>query len=195
MKGYIELVFAFIRISLLAFGGGYAILPVLEKELINKRRWVTMDEVLDYFTIAQITPGLIAVNVATFVGYKRKGPLGGIVATASFALPGIAMMSIISVFLSRFAEYSIAQHALAGIRLAVCALVLDTIFKLFKTAFKVKISIALFIVAFFLCAIFKISPVFIVIGAGIIGFFFYRPKAAPEPDTGNDKNAGKGKNI
>jgi chromate transporter len=165
------------------FGGGYAMLPVLDRELIKKRGWVTMDEVMDYYTIAQITPGIIAVNVATFVGYKRKGVPGGIIATIGFVLPGISLMLLISLFITRFAEYRVVQHAFAGIRIAVCALILDTVLKLGKGFFKNYKSIAIFVIAFALSAVFSVSPVYIILGAGLAGFLFFSPKQEKNKDV------------
>jgi chromate transporter len=101
-----------------------------------------MDEVLDYYTIAQVTPGIIAVNISTFVGYRRKGIFGGVIATLGFILPGTALMIVISVFIKRFAEYPVVQHAFAGIRIAVGALILDTIRKLLVNLFTAKTKVS-----------------------------------------------------
>ena len=176
MKEVLEIFWAFFVIGASTFGGGYAMIPVLQRELINKRGWINMDEVMDYFTIAQITPGIIAVNVATFVGYKRKGILGGIIATIALILPGVSLMLIISLFLRRFAEYRLVQHAFTGIRIAVCALILDTLVKLFKGLFKDLRPIIIFIIALVLSLVFSISPVLIILGAGMVGFLLYNKK-------------------
>jgi chromate transporter len=160
----------------MTFGGGYAMVPVLERELIQKKGWTTLDEVMDYYTIAQITPGIISVNVSTFIGYKRKGPAGGIVSTLGFLLPGFTLMIIISIFIQRFAEYPAVQHAFAGIRIAVGALILDTVIELLKGVFKDIKAVIIFILGFSLSAILSASPVFIILGAGTAGFFLYRPK-------------------
>ena len=176
MKEYLDLLWAFVVIGATTFGGGYAMLPVLDRELIKKRRWVTMDEILDYYTIAQITPGIIAVNVATFVGNKRKGLLGGIIATIGLILPGVSLMLLVSLFISRFAEYQMVQRAFAGIRVAVCALILDTVLKLVKGFFKNYKSIIIFVIAFALQAVFSVSPVYIILGAGLAGFLLFSPK-------------------
>jgi chromate transporter len=136
MKEYLDLILTFIKIGASTFGGGYAMVPVLDRELIKKKGWITMDEVMDYYTIAQITPGIIAINVSTFVGCRRKGPTGGLLATVAFMLPGVTLMTLISLFISRFAEYEAVKHAFAGIRIAVGALVLDTVWKLVKGLFK-----------------------------------------------------------
>ena len=182
MREYLELFGAFIVIGVTTFGGGYAIVPVLDRELIKKRGWITMDEVLDFYTIAQITPGIILVNMATFVGYKRKGIFGGVLATIGIVLPGISLMLLISLFVRNFAEYPVVQHAFAGIRIAVCALILDTIIRLLKGHLKNYKSVAICVIAFSLSAVFSISPVYVILGAGIAGFLLYSPgrKAAGE---------------
>jgi chromate transporter len=174
IKEYFELFYVFLMIGASIFGGGYSMLPVLERELVKKRNWISMDEVIDYFAIAQITPGVIAVNVATFVGYKKKGVAGGIIATIALILPGCGFMVIISAFLNRFAEYKIISYAFTGIRLAVCALIIDTLIKLNKGVMRNNKSVIIFFAALILSAVFSVSPVFIIPGAGIAGFLFFR---------------------
>jgi chromate transporter len=181
IKEYLELFRVFFVIGAALFGGGYAMMPVLDRELIKKRKWITMDEVMDYFTIAQITPGIIAVNVATFVGCKRKGAAGGIIATFGIILPGIIVMFVISTFIRRFNEYDIVRRAFTGIRVAVCALILDTLIKLSKGVTRNFKSIAVSACAFALSVFFKISPVTIIIGAGLAGFLFFRSGAKEKP--------------
>ncbi|MCL1812456.1 MAG: chromate transporter [Treponema sp.] len=185
MKEYLDLFWTFIRIGAVTFGGGYAMVPVLERELIRGKGWITMDDVLDYYTIAQVTPGLIAINVSTFVGYKRKGLPGGIAATIGFIIPGVTLMTIISVFISRFAEFETVQHVFAGIRVAVGALILNTIFRMIKGFFKDIKSVAIFAVAFALSALMGQSPVYIILGAGFLGWLLYMPKNHKEQSNGN----------
>ena len=184
MREYLELIRAFIVIGATAFGGGFAIVPVLERELINKRGWVTMEEVLDFYTIAQITPGIIIVNITTFIGYRRKGVPGGIVATLSLALPSVSLMLLISVFLDRFAEYAAVRHALAGIRIAVCAIILDTTIRLFRGYMKDYRSVVICVIAFVLSAVFSLSPVYIILGAALAGLLLYSPR---QKKTGEEK--------
>jgi len=178
MREYLGLFRAFFVIGGTAFGGGYAIVPVLDRELVKKRGWITMDEVLDLYTIAQITPGIILVNIATFVGCKRKGFLGGLFATIGLVLPGICLMLIVSLFFRHFAEHRVVQHALVGIRLAVCALMLDVVIKLVKGFFKDYKAVIIAVAAFALSVVFSVSPVFVVLGAGLAGFLLYSPKSA-----------------
>jgi chromate transporter len=179
MKEYLDLIWTFIKIGATTFGGGYAMVPVLDRELIRGKGWITMEEVMDYYTIAQITPGIVAVNVSTFVGYKRKGFPGGVIATAGFILPGITLMIIISLFISRFAEYPVVQHAFAGIRVAVGALIVNTVLKLVQGFFKDLKSVAIFVMAFALSALLGTSPVYVILGAGLLGWLLYRPKKPP----------------
>ena len=178
MKAYLELFFTFAKMGCMTFGGGYAMVPILERELINKKGWTTMEEVMDYYTIAQITPGIIAVNVSTFIGYKRKGPLGGLIATLGFVLPGVCAISLIALGLRNFAENAMVQRAFAGIRVAVGALILDTVIKLFtgNNRLRDKKAIVIFVLAFALSAVWSANPVLLVPAAGLAGFFIYRPR-------------------
>jgi len=176
VREFFELFWAFIVVGATTFGGGYAAVPVLEREMIKKRGWLTMDEVLDYYTIAQITPGIILVNIATFVGCKRKGIPGGVIATVSLVLPGVCLMLLISLFIKRFAEYAIVQRAFSGIRLAVCAIILDTTIKLFKGFWKDHKAVIISVIVFVLSAVFSVSPVFVIPVAGLAGFLLYSPR-------------------
>ena len=173
MKEYLELFWVFIVIGSSTFGGGYSLLPILERELVKKRGWINMDEVMDYFSIAQVTPGVIAVNVSTFTGFKRKGFAGGIIATIAFIIPGISLMILVSLFFKRFADYDIINHAFTGIRIAVGALILATVIKLVKGFFKKIKTVIIFIITFVLSAVFSTSPVLIFFGASIAGLFLF----------------------
>jgi chromate transporter len=186
---YLELFWVFIVLGGTAFGGGYAVVPLLEREMIKKRGWLTMDEVLDFYTIAQITPGIILVNIATFVGCKRKGVLGGIIATIGIVLPGVSLMLLISLFIQHFAEYPVVQHVFSGIRLAVCALILHMTIKLFKGFWKDYKAMIISVIAFVLSAVFSVSPVYIIPVAGLAGFLFFQPKDKGEimVNTGEDE--------
>jgi chromate transporter len=169
------------KIGIVAFGGGYAILPLLEREFIAKRGWLTQEEALEYMTIAQITPGIIAVNVCTFIGEKRAGAAGGIAATLGFILPGITLVLCVSAFLRGVAGNPVVQHAFAGIRLAAAALIAQSVFKMTKGlcarkngAFKNAALLVLCAASFVLSAFFKTNPVFIVAGAALAGALLFR---------------------
>ena len=130
MKELVDLFFTFCRIGGLTFGGGYAMLPMIQQEVVEKRKWATDEEVMDYYAVGQCTPGIIAVNTATFIGYRLRGVVGGIVATAGVIFPSVIIISIIAAFLKNFADLAIVQHAFVGIRVAVAVLVTSAIIKL-----------------------------------------------------------------
>ena len=119
MRELWELYRSFFTIGALTFGGGYAMLPMLERELVEKHHWVTQEEILNYFAIGQCTPGIIAVNTATFVGYKRRKVVGGIVTTLGVISPSLIIITVIAALLSNFMDILWVQHAFAGIRVAV----------------------------------------------------------------------------
>lgn len=174
MKEYIEIFVTFLKMGIMTFGGGYAMIPVVERELIKKRGWITMDEVMDYYTIAQITPGIIAVNLSTFVGYKKKGPLGGTLTTIGFILPGISLIMLAAFFIRNVEEYPVVIHAFAGVRIAVGALILDTVVKMVKGIFTDWKALVIYVTAFVLSVVWGISPMIIVLAAGLAGLFIYR---------------------
>jgi chromate transporter len=173
VKEYFDLLLTFAKIGCFTFGGGYAMIPVVERELVRGKGWTNMEEVMDYYTIAQVTPGIIAVNLSTFIGYKRKGPLGGILSTLGFLLPGVSLMAVVSAFVARFAEYPAVRHVFVGLRVAVGALVFDTVIKLLAGFFRDRRAMVIFIAALALSALCSASPVLIVAGAGVAGFFLY----------------------
>ena len=144
-------------------------LPLLERELVDNLKWATEDELMDYYAIGQCTPGVIAVNTATFIGCKRKGIIGGIAATAGMVSPSIIIILIIASFLTNFAEYPIVQHAFAGIRVAVCVLVLNTVVKMLKTNVKGRVAVFIAAAAFFVSLMFDVSTIIIVAAAAVIG--------------------------
>ncbi|MDR1618569.1 MAG: chromate transporter [Treponema sp.] len=196
MKEYLDLLLTFAKIGCFTFGGGYAMVPVVERELIRGKGWTTMEEVMDYYTIAQVTPGIIAVNLSTFIGYKRKGPLGGIVSTLGFLLPGVGLMALVSAFVVRFAEYPALRHVFTGLRAAVGALVLDTVIKLLKGFFRDGKAMVIFIAALALSILFSASPALIVAGAGIAGFFLYgRGGGRKAGEGGGGRKAGERKRL
>ena len=119
MNPYLDLYLTFARIGVCTFGGGYAMLPILQREVVENRHWATEDELMDYYAIGQCTPGVIAVNTSTFIGYKTHGILGGIAATAGMITPSLIIITIIAAFIQQFAHLAVVQHAFAGIRIAV----------------------------------------------------------------------------
>lgn len=174
MRIYFELFTAWFQMGLFTFGGGYAMLPMIQRIVIEKYHWASEEEIMDYYAIGQVTPGIIAVNTATFVGYKVKGILGGIVATAGVVSPSVVIISIIAGLITNFSELAIVQHALAGIQVAVCVLMFDAISKLFKKNVKKTFDLIIFLCAFLLSYFTNIQTVILVILAGIIGYVYYR---------------------
>lgn len=169
MKLLIELFFTFAKIGAVTFGGGYAMFPILSRELVEKRNWITDEEITDYFAVGQCTPGVIAVNTATFVGHKMKGILGGIAATLGVVFPSLIIISLIAAVLSNFAEFEIVKNAFAGIRIAVCALILSSVIKLFKKAVIDVAGFIIFSLALIISVVFGTSPVIFVIASALTG--------------------------
>ena len=177
MKELAYLFWLFARIGGLTFGGGYAMLPILQRELVDRLHWVTEEELADYYAIGQCTPGIIAVNTATFIGAKRKGTVGGIVATVGVVFPSLVIISIIAAFLEGFADYPVVIHAFAGIRVCVCVLILNAIIKLWKKAVIDLPTLIIFLVVAVGSVFTSISPVFYVIGAAIAGIIIQNIRA------------------
>lgn len=169
MKDLIKLFFIFAKIGAVNFGGGYALLPVLQKELVEKYKWATNEELQDYFAIGQCTPGVISVNVSTFIGYKLKGVIGGIVATLGFLFPSIVIILALAAVLNNFSQYQIVQDAFAAIRVCVVVLILSAVIKLFKSSIIDIFTFLIFITILLLSIFTNISPVFFVVIAGILG--------------------------
>lgn len=169
MNIYLDLFTAFFRIGLFTFGGGYAMLPMLESEVVSKKHWATYDELMDYFAVGQCTPGIIAVNTATFIGFSQRKIKGAITATLGVICPSIIIILIIASVLSNFADLAIVQHALSGIRIAVCVLIFKAVIKLVKSGVKDLCGIILFLFAL-ICTYFTVlNTVVIVIIAAITG--------------------------
>jgi len=133
---YLDLFLTFARVGVCTFGGGYAMLPILQREVVEKKGWCTEEELADYFAIGQCTPGIIAVNTATFVGSKHKGVLGGITATLGMVFPCLVIITVIAAFLQNFAHIPAVRHAFNGVRAAVVALIASSVIKLGKTTLK-----------------------------------------------------------
>lgn len=169
MKLLLDLYMTFFKIGAFTFGGGYAMLPLLQRELVDKKGWITEEEMLDYYAIGQTTPGIIAVNTSTFCGYKKKGNLGGIVASLGFISPSIIIITIIANFLKAFSHLAIINHAFAGVRIAVSALVLNTVINMVKKTCDKKLKYLIFFLTFIAIGVFSISPIIIVISVGVLG--------------------------
>lgn len=173
MQDYIDLFVSWFKMGLFTFGGGYAMLPMIQKEVIEKHGWATESEVMDYYAIGQCTPGIIAVNAATFIGYKVKGVSGGIVATLGVVSPSLIIIFLISTLITNFSELEVVQHALRGIQVAVCVLMFVAIEKLLKNGVKDLPSAMIFLVALVLSLFTNLSTVILVIMAAVAGYVLY----------------------
>lgn len=140
-------------------------LPMLQREVVENKKWTCEEELLNYFAVGQCTPGIIAVNTATFIGYKQKGIPGAIAATVGVVFPSLVIIIIISAFLDTFSELEYIQKAFTGIRAVVAALVISAVIKFFKSGVKDLTGLVIFILAFIISGILGISSVYVVIGA------------------------------
>ncbi|MBR3357981.1 MAG: chromate transporter [Solobacterium sp.] len=177
MKVYLDLFVSWFKMGLFTFGGGYAMLPMIQREVIEKHHWATEDEVMDYYAIGQCTPGIIAVNTATFIGYKVKGILGGIIATLGVVSPSLIIITLITALISNFSQLEIVQHALRGIQVAVCVLMFTAIEKLLKKGVTDVWTFLIFAAAFLLSSFTDLSTVILVILAGIAGYVMFTVKS------------------
>ena len=187
MKKYAELFLAFAKIGVTTFGGGLAMLPILQRELVDKRHWTTEEQLVDYYAIGQCTPGIIAVNTATFVGYNRAGILGGIVATLGMIFPSFVLITVLSAFLATFSGMEAVKHAFNGIRACVVALILMSVIKLGKKSIADSKCLIIFLVVLALSLFSPVSPAILVILAGVTGLLL-RPdlKAGQVPEKNQD---------
>lgn len=166
----LDLFCTFFRIGLFTFGGGYAMLPLLQREIVEKKHWATEEEMLDYFAVGQCTPGIIAVNTATFVGFKEKKLSGAIFATLGIVSPSLVIITVIAALLSNFAHIAAVQNAFAGIRVAVCVLILNSIVKLWKKSVVDKLTLGVFIAVFLGSVLLShVSPVVFIVAAAVLG--------------------------
>ena len=163
---------AFFKIGLFTFGGGYAMLPMIEKEVVEKNKWATLEEVMDYFAIGQCTPGVIAVNTATFIGHKNRGILGGIVATLGVVTPSVIIISLIATVLNSVYQNAIVKSAFKGIGIAVCAILVQAVLKIGKSGIVDKFTALVAVIAFLLSMFLNISTIVIIVVAGVAGIFY-----------------------
>ena len=176
MKEYFEMYWAFFRIGGLTFGGGLSMLPMLKYELVEKKKWVSEEQLLDCYAVGQCTPGIIAVNTATYVGYLKKGLAGAIWGTAGMITPSILMITVLCLFLNNFLDNVWVQHALMGIKGVVCALMLNTVISLAKKSLVSPLCVVIGVTAMILAMFTDIPTVLIVVVAAIAGTFYEKVK-------------------
>ena len=144
-------------------------LPILQREVVENKHWATEEELMDYYAISQCTPGVIAVNIGTFIGQKYKGVLGGIVATLGVVLPSLIIISILAGLITNFSHLVWVQNAFAAIQVCVCVLIFNAVLKLLKKSVIDKPTLAVFLVVFAGSAFFNLSPILFVILAAVAG--------------------------
>ena len=190
-KILINLFMSFFKIGLFTIGGGLAMIPMMEKELINKKRWINDEELLDYYAVSQSTPGIIAVNVATFVGYKQAGIIGGIFATLGIVTPSWIIITILAFFINSISDYPMVQKALKGINVAVASLLTSVIINFSKKTIKNFYNGLFMFLAFVLVFFFKVPSYWIIISAIIMGILIVlvqdKIKAKETLDLQDDK--------
>ena len=169
MKKLWELYVTFLRVGGLTFGGGMAMLPMLKKEVIEKKGWTNEEELLDIYAIGQCTPGIIAVNTSTYIGYEQAGIIGAVCGTLGMVTPSLIIITLIATILNRFIAEPIVVHALSGIRVAVCAMMLNTVISLARAGIKDKLGVLLFLAGFFLATFSPIPTIVLVVCAAVIG--------------------------
>ena len=167
---YVQLFTAFFKIGLFTFGGGMSMLPMLQRELVESKQWLTEEEILNYFAIGQCTPGIIAVNVATFCGYKRAGLSGAIVSTIGIVCPSWIVITLIAGSISRFSDIVWIQRAMKGVYVAVAAFLARVVFTFGKKIITDFVTAGIAVGAFLAMSVWNISGILIVLAAGIIGF-------------------------
>ena len=182
----IDLFISFAKCGVLTFGGGYAMLPILEREVVTRHNWATSEQMLDYYAIGQCTPGLIAVNVSTFIGYTTRGFLGAVVATLGMIFPSLVIITALASVLTALQSNIYVAKAFAGIRVAVCALMLSAVIKLARKAISNVPTAIIAVAALALEILLKVSPVIIVASAGLCGvaaFMIEKRKNKQEENT------------
>lgn len=180
MNQLMDLFITFSKVGVMTFGGGYAMLPILQREVVENKGWATDEELTDYFAIGQCTPGIIAVNTATFIGQKQRGVIGGIVATLGLVFPSLIIISLLANVISAFSHLAWVQHAFGGIRICVCVLILNAVVKLFKKAVIDTPTLILYLLVTAGAYFSSLSPVWFVVLSAIAGILLRSRKGGTE---------------
>ena len=195
IKNLFNLYFSFAKIGTFTIGGGLAMMPMMQSELIEKRKWITDEELIDYYAVGQSTPGIVAVNVATFVGYKQMGIIGGIFATLGMVTPSLVIIMILASLINSINDFPIIQKALKGINVAVAALLTSTIINFMKKTIKKFTNAIFMMISFLLVFVFKLPSFWIILFALLIGVVLtYKEKkkvSAVEEDSKKIDGEGK----
>ena len=169
MKLLMQMFLAFAKVGVMTFGGGYAMLPILQREIVDNKGWATEEELIDYFAIGQCTPGVIAVNTATFIGQKLKGTWGAIFATLGVVFPSLVIISLLAGVIEAFSHLVWVQNAFGGIRVCVCVLIANAVVKLYKKAVVDIPTLIIFLAVALGSILLSVSPVIFVVLAALAG--------------------------
>ena len=169
----LDLFLTFAKVGVMTFGGGYAMLPILQREVVENKGWATEEELMDYFAIGQCTPGIIAVNTATFIGQKYKGTLGAIATTIGVVFTSIVIISLLATVIEAFSHLVWVQNAFGGIRICVCVLIANAVIKLYKKAVVDKLTLAIFLAVALGSYFLNVSPVIFVVVSALAGIVLH----------------------
>ncbi len=191
-KTLFDIFFSMLKIGLFTFGGGYAMIHLLDDTFVSRKKWITGEEFLDLITIAESTPGPIAINCSTYIGYKKSGFLGALMATLGMCLPSVTIIYLISLFFDRFLGVSAVASAFKGIQACVVFLILSAGIKMFKKIKKTAFNFFVFVIVFASFVTFSLlsvqfSSVFYILIFGGIGLFLYAIKFAKDKNKGEEK--------
>ena len=169
MRMLIKLFLYFARIGAVTFGGGYSMLPLYQRDFVEKYGWLTEAELTDYISVSQCVPGIIAVSTATFIGYKQRGRAGGVAAALGVMFPSIVFILLIATFVTQFSDIPAVQHAFAGIRVCVCVLILNAVIKIWKNSIVDKTSLVIFTLVLAISVFTNFPVAILVVAAGLAG--------------------------
>lgn len=179
MENLLPLFLSFFKIGSFTFGGGYAMLPIIQREIVQRHQWISDEELTDYFAMGQVTPGVFAVNAATFVGYKVAGLLGALVATFGVILTPVMLITCLASVLLQLSDSTLVKHALSGIKAGVIVLILDAIIILIQKNITDKATIAIFLLVIILSLLLSLSPILIVLAVALLGALTFSLKGGP----------------
>lgn len=192
IKSLFNLYFSFAKIGTFTIGGGLAMMPMMQAELIEKRKWITDEELIDYYAVGQSTPGIVAVNVATFVGYKQMGIIGGIFATLGMVTPSLVIIMILAGLINSINDFPIIQKALKGINVAVAALLTSTIINFMKKTIKKFTNAIFMLISFLLVFVLKLPSFWIILFALLIGVVLTYKEKKKAAVSGDDAKKSEG---
>lgn len=169
MKELLEIFLLFFKMGAVTFGGGYSMLPILRREIVARRAWLTEEQVIDFFAVGQTLPGIIASNVSVFIGYQRRKTPGAIAAALGVVTPSIIIITLIAALMQDFQNNPLVRHAFKAISICVCALILDAVISMWKRGVKDWVGVVICVAVFALAVFTQLSPVWLVIAAALAG--------------------------